>query len=124
MGLIVCCGDDRLFVDSQLDNRKLGTYGCTRDNGAFHFIYFEEEEVFGAKQIISICLGVLTLIGIVVGAVYYYKKKKMKKSGTDRELSMTNVVVSNGKPAGQKTAVNDNSIDDTDAYVFTTTGGN
>merc|ERR1712039_97584 len=83
--------------DSQLNNRKLGTNGYGRWSDAFNFIYYEEDEEFGAKQIISICLAVLLVIGAVVGVFMYCKKRKAGQHSFNQEQAMANVVVKSEK---------------------------
>ena len=81
MYFIVCCGDNHVFTVEQLSDSSLIPANYVLPGAAFN-IFFEDESsefVFGAKQIVSICLICLVVIGVVVGCTYYCKKKRSDK---------------------------------------------
>merc|ERR1712129_603255 len=64
----------------------MGGYG--RSSGAFNSTYFEDDEPWGAKEVVVVCLSVLIVVGLVVAGVYLFKRYK-KEQAAKLEAALT-----------------------------------
>merc|ERR1712129_413559 len=92
--IVACCGNG---FDVMSDEEIPTGYG--RSSGAFNSTYFEDNEPWGAKEVVVVCLSVLIVVGLVVSGVYLFKRYK-KEQAAKLETALT---AHNGAQAGKTT---------------------
>merc|ERR1712228_305453 len=83
INMYVCCGEGARFSAEQLDVIPETYDSETADTVDVEYV-LDEDTAWGAKEIVSICIAVLLVIGICVG-IGFWKRAQVKAYWVNRQ---------------------------------------